>query len=231
MKKYELTDITIEQSGVTLYRIRAVRAIKALGIKKGDLGGYVEKGENLSQSGAAWISGNASVSGDARVCGDASVYGNARVYGDASVSGDASVYGNARVSGNASVSGDARVCCDAWISGAAWISGNASVCGDARVYGNARVCGDASVSGNARVYGNASVSGDADIIWCSKIGLRLDTTTAFIEKDGGVKIVCGCFCGMLNEFERKVEETHGDNIYGKEYKAFIELIKIHFGKV
>nr|DAO61895.1 MAG TPA: Putative transferase, nesg, ydcK, Structural Genomics.38A [Caudoviricetes sp.] len=189
MKKYELTDITIEQSGVTLYRIRAVRAIKALGIKKGDLGGYVEKGENLSQSGAAWISGNASVSGDARVC------------------------------------------CDAWISGAAWISGNASVCGDARVYGNARVCGDASVSGNARVYGNASVSGDADIIWCSKIGLRLDTTTAFIEKDGGVKIVCGCFCGMLNEFERKVEETHGDNIYGKEYKAFIELIKIHFGKV
>jgi len=36
---------------------------------------------------------------------------------------------------------------------------------------------------------------------------------------------------MLNEFERKVEETHGDNIYGKEYKAFIELIKIHFGKV
>lgn len=165
MKKYELTDITIEQSGVTLYRIRAVRAIKALGIKKGDLGGYVEKGENLSQSGAAWI------------------------------------------------------------------SGNASVCGDARVYGNARVCGDASVSGNARVYGNASVSGDADIIWCSKIGLRLDTTTAFIEKDGGVKIVCGCFCGMLNEFERKVEETHGDNIYGKEYKAFIELIKIHFGKV
>ena len=136
MKKYELTDITIEQSGVTLYRIRAVRAIKALGIKKGDLGGYVEKGENLSQSGAAWISGNASVSGDARVCGDA------------------------------------------WISGAAWISGNA------RVYGNARVCGDASVSGNARVYGNASVSGDADIIWCSKIGSRLDTTTAFIEKDG-----------------------------------------------
>ena len=159
MKKYELTDITIEQSGVTLYRIRAVRAIKAFGVKKGDLGGYVEKGENLSQSGAAWI------------------------------------------------------------------SGNASVCGDARV------CGDASVSGNARVYGNASVSDDADIIWCSKIGSRLDTTTAFIEKDGGVKIVCGCFCGMLNEFERKVEETHGDNIYGKEYKAFIELIKIHFGKV
>ena len=66
---------------------------------------------------------------------------------------------------------------------------------------------------------------DSDVESC------FDTTTAFIEKDGGVKIVCGCFCGMLNEFERKVEETHGDNIYGKEYKAFIELIKIHFGKV
>lgn len=171
MKKYELTDITIEQTGITLYRIRAVRAIKAFGVKKGDLGGYVENEENLSQSDNAWVSGNASVSGDARVSGNAWVYGNA------------------------SVSGDARVC------------------------------------GNARVSGNARVCGDADIIWCSKIGSRLDTTTAFIEKDGGVKIVCGCFCGMLNEFEKKVEETHGDNIYGKEYKAFIDLIKIHFGKV
>ena len=171
MKKYELTDITIEQSGVTLYRIRAVRAIKAFGVKKGDLGGYVEKEENLSQSGNAWVSDNASV------------------YGDASVSDNASVYG------------------DAWVYDNAWVSDNASVYGDARV------------------------SGDAWVLWCSKIGSRLGTTTAFIEEDGGVKIVCGCFCGTLNEFEKKVEETHGDNIYGKEYKAFIELIKIHFGKV
>ena len=195
MKKYELTDITIEQSGVTLYRIRAVRAIKAFGVKKGDLGGYVEKEENLSQSGNAWVSDNASV------------------YGDASVSDNASVYG------------------DAWVYDNAWVSDNASVYGDAWVYDNASVSGNARVSGDARVYGDARVSGDAWVLWCSKIGSRLGTTTAFIEEDGGVKIVCGCFCGTLNEFEKKVEETHGDNIYGKEYKAFIELIKIHFGKV
>jgi carbonic anhydrase/acetyltransferase-like protein (isoleucine patch superfamily) len=195
MKKYELTDITIEQTGITLYRIRAVRAIKALGIKKGDLGGYIEKEENLSQSDNAWVYDNARV------------YGNAWVYGDASVSGKAWVYDNASVYGNAKV------------------YDNASVYGNARVYGKARVSGNAWVSGNASVYDNT------DIIWCSKIGSRFGTTTAFIEKDGGVKIVCGCFCGMLNEFEKKVEETHGDNIYGKEYKAFIELIKIHFGKV
>ena len=53
------------------------------------MGGYIEKEENLSQSGNAWV------------YGDARVSGNAKVSGDAEVSGDAKVSGNAEVSGNA----------------------------------------------------------------------------------------------------------------------------------
>ena len=106
--------------------------------------------------------------------------------------------------------------CDAWVYGNAW------VCDNARVYGNARVCD------NAMVCDNASVISESSILWISGIGSRLGTTTVFTDKDGGVLIKCGCFSGTLEEFEKKVDDTHGDMKYGKEYRALIELIKIHF---
>ena len=89
MKKYELTEETVTVYGKTLYRIRAVRDFGS--VKTGEFGGYIEKEENLSHFGDAWVYGNAKVSGDARV------FGNAWVYGDARVSGNAWVYGNAEV--------------------------------------------------------------------------------------------------------------------------------------
>ena len=59
MKKFELTTDSIKRNGVTLYRIKSL--IDFEDVKAGDLGGYVEKEENLSQSGNAWVYGNAQV--------------------------------------------------------------------------------------------------------------------------------------------------------------------------
>ena len=73
--KYELT--SNKKFGLT--QIRALKDIERLGIKKGDLGGWVQSELNLSQEGNAWVYGDALVYGDARVYGDAWVYGNARV--------------------------------------------------------------------------------------------------------------------------------------------------------
>ena len=95
MKKYELTAESIVKFGRILFRIKALVAFGD--VEAGELGGFVEKEENLDQSGDAWVSGNAWVSGDAMVSGNAWVYGNARVSGDAWVYGDAMVYGDARV--------------------------------------------------------------------------------------------------------------------------------------
>ena len=78
MKKYELTEETVTVYGKTLYRIRAVRDFGS--VKTGEFGGYIEKEENLSHFGNAWVYGNAKVSGDARVSGNAWVYGNAEVF-------------------------------------------------------------------------------------------------------------------------------------------------------
>jgi hypothetical protein len=46
--------------------------------------------------------------------------------------------------------------------------------------------------------------------------------------DGVVRLTCGCFYGTIEEFEKTVAKTHDDNKYGREYKALIELIKVHF---
>ena len=71
-------DLSIELFGRKLFRIECIKELK--NVKIGELGGYIEKEENLT--------GNAWVYGDAMVYGNARVYGDAEVYGDAWVSGD-----------------------------------------------------------------------------------------------------------------------------------------------
>lgn len=62
MKKYELTDDTITVGGRILHRIKALKSFSD--VEEGDLGGYVEKEDNLDHSGEAWVSGDARVSGE-----------------------------------------------------------------------------------------------------------------------------------------------------------------------
>ena len=129
MKKYEMIP---QENG--MFRIKALVNISKFDIKIGDLGGLIEKEENLSHNGYAWISGNARVFGNAQVSGNARVSGDARVYGNAWISGDARVFGNAQVFGNARVYGDARVY------------------GNAQVYGNALVVSPPICIANACEY-------------------------------------------------------------------------------
>ena len=82
MKKFELTtEFITNMFGKKLFRIKAL--VEFGNVKAGELGGYVEKEENVSQDGNAWVSGDARVYGDAEVSGDARVSGNARVSSDA----------------------------------------------------------------------------------------------------------------------------------------------------
>ena len=221
MKKFKLTsEFIVDISGVKLFRIKAL--IEFGNVKAGDLGGYIEKEENLSHMGDAWVSGDARISGDAQVFGDAWVFGNARVFGDAWV------FGNARVSGNAQVFGNARVFGNAWVSGNARVSGDTQVFGDARVFGNAWVSGNARVFGDAQVSGDARVSGDKDYAYAHGFGSCNRTTTFFRLKDGDVGVRCGCFYGTLAQFRDKVCETHGETKKAQEYLMLADLMEIRF---
>ena len=189
MKKYELTTNTKVFDGKTLYQIRALASFGD--VHAGDFGGYIEKEDNLSQAGTAWVYGNALVSDNAQV------YGNARVYGDAWVYGNALVCGKALVSDNA------------WVCGTARVSGDARVSGTARVWGTARVCGDAWVSGNA------------DYLTIGPIGSRGDTTTFYRRRDGGTMVVCGCYHDTIDAFEARVKEVHHGTSHEAAYLAAV----------
>ena len=187
-KKFILTDkFIVNAFGVKLFQIKCINSFRFA--EEGELGGYIEKENNLSQFEDAWVSGNAWV------------YGDAQVFGNAQVSVNAQVYGNAQVSDNARV------------------SGNAQVSDNARVSGNARVYGDAQVFGNAQVYGDARIQNDNQHCGFDCFGSCNRHTHAYLTKDNKVEITCGCFRGSIADFEKRVEETHKGTIYEKQYKA------------
>jgi len=89
IKKYELTNQTINHGGVPLYRVKRL----ADGVR----GGYIGDESNLSQNG------NCFVHGEAKVYGSARVYENAQIFDKAVVTHYAKVYGQATVGGNARI--------------------------------------------------------------------------------------------------------------------------------
>ena len=145
MKKYELTDI---RNG-NLRRIRALRDIPRYHVKAGDLGGWVETKNNLSQDGDCWVGD------DAWVRGHAWVIENAWVGGNAVVRENSFIRDNARVDGNAWVYENACLECDAQVKG------------DARVYGSARVAQ------------HGVINSAQDYLVVGPIGSRDDRTTFY----------------------------------------------------
>lgn len=74
-QKFELTAEFKIFEGKKVFRIKALKDFGD--VKAGELGGYVEKEENLSRNGNARVFGNACMFGDAWVSDNASVSGNA----------------------------------------------------------------------------------------------------------------------------------------------------------
>lgn len=112
MKKYKFTGLTREWiKGKTLRQIVAVKDFGS--VKKGDVGGFIEKEENLSHDGNCWVTKTALAYGDCKI------------------------WGNAIVTGLADISGNACICDDAIIGGQTPIGNNAFICGNAKVSGKA----------------------------------------------------------------------------------------------
>lgn len=135
-KKYRMReDMPLKlDGGITLYRIEALKDFSD--VKKGDIGGWIEKGENLSQEGDCWVYGNAFVRENAKVFDNAKVRDKARLFNDVRVYGNANVYESAYINDNAEVFDYAEVYGDAW------------VCHNAKVLGHCRIACFAKVGGN-----------------------------------------------------------------------------------
>jgi len=116
--KYEFTDEIIEHNNSILHRIKALKDFgeAPYEVHKGDLGGFIEKEDNLSQDGDCWVYYNAKVCNDAIVFDDAIIYNGAQVYDNANVFGFAKVYGNAQVYDNTQIFGNTEICGNAEVS-------------------------------------------------------------------------------------------------------------------
>ena len=226
MKTWEFTGEVKKHFGITLKRIRSTVDRPTLGISAGDIGGWVEKAENLSDN--AWIYDDAMVHSNALVCGNARVCDNARVSGAAWVSGDAWVLSNALVSGNALVFGNVLVAGAAWVSDDAQVFGNALVYGNAWVFGDARVYDDARVSGNALVFGNAQVHSNtrvSDDAW-EKSPLYIQGSRWPVCMVTKTKLKIGCQVHTLKQWQNNYLKIAADNKaldIVDEYKLYIDL--------
>lgn len=149
-KKYKIRkDLSYTFDGHKLYR---VEALKDFGnVKKGSVGGFIEKEDNLSQEGNCWI------------FLDAKVYGNAKVFGNAIINGFAQVCDNSVVFDNAQVRGYSKVKDNARMEDCSIVKDNAQVYGNSLLLDNAQVCDNAHLIGTCLVRDNAIVCGDACI--------------------------------------------------------------------
>ena len=244
-KKYELLrNDYIEYEGRTLYRIKALRDFG--NVKAGELGGYIEKEDNLSHEHNCWVYKHAKVFGNAKVYDNAYVSGNAKVSGVVFVYGNAEVFGSAIVFDNAHISGNVVVFGNAKIFGYAHIFGNAEVFGSAIVYDNAEVYDNAYVYGNAEVYQNAKITcnsrvyGDAKIeedtiigkvsipykkIFQYQCAKRL--LTAILTEDDKILYSLGCQENITEEeFIDRIHNTFGGLYYNPHRQEYLDIIKL-----
>lgn len=228
IKKWEfVTEDTLFFEGRTLIRIRALVDYPNGRVKAGELGGYIEKPENLGDWG--WVGDNAKVFDDGRVCNDGLVRDNARVYDRGQVSGSGYVCGEGLVRGNGRVYGEGLVCDDAKVFDNGQVYGDGMVCGSGQVYGEGKVSGRGIVSGYACVSGYGYVEDNDDIIVFDNVGSEKSSLTAHRQEDGSINLVRGCFSGSIEEFTQRSAIRHALlPKVKKQYELIIEVIKHNF---
>lgn len=194
-KKYKLrTDLIKGNDGHILYRIESLKDFS--NVKKGDLGGWVEKENNLSQEGNCWVCENACVYEEAKVCDNACVFGDAKVYGGACVFGHAKVYDD--------------VC----------VYGESYVRGNTRVYGRALVNGKAIVDNEANICGNAVVKKSSDYYVCKNIW---SSGRHFTYTHYNRMWSVGCFYGTGMELIKKAYKD--SDISGRNYERSVKFVE------
>lgn len=187
-KKYELTKYEKEEYGTKLYRIRALKDFG--NVKAGDLGGFVESENNLSQEGNCWIyetskvCGNAHVSGNAKIV-DSYVYDNAIISDSAVITksivsekikiketarlNGSTVMGNGIIKGNSKVTAyisfNGLIDDDVVIrgSGVKIEGNNIEIRDKVLIEGQVKVQDNVLICGNAQILDKAIISGDCHI--------------------------------------------------------------------
>ena len=124
MKKYEILmdeENTIEWNGHILHRIKALKDFR--NVRKGDIGGYVQKEKNLSQEGNCWIYDNAKAMDSSRI------YDNSEMHDNSVMHENSIMFDNSEIH-------DSSIMHD-----------------NCRMYNDSRMYGDSKLNNKAKLYG------------------------------------------------------------------------------
>lgn len=138
VKKYRITNVCHPQYP----KVRRIQALKDIppNVRRGDLGGFVEKEWNLSQNGTSWIFDNAVCMEQARVQGDAVLLQSAMAREGTLLGGTAKISGKSIVKGQSYIR-DAAIKDSTIISGEAILEPYKDTGLCPVVGGNSYVCG------------------------------------------------------------------------------------------
>ncbi len=239
---YELTSQTLP-SGFdtgTRFRIKATRDIPSQGVRKGDLGGWVESA--FTSTGApriqddAWLHDQAQLWNDARIFDNATVAGHAVLSGRTKASGKSRIDGSTSIDGAILISGSAHVTEEAGIAGYGLVGGQALVAGQAEVHGEVFIHDDAQVTDKAQLAGYIDLGTGARITQNGDfktfhltphtqlvVYRNAKDTVTILEIEDGMQQ----WEGSLPELEARFESRACDDIQSwAEYQQVISIIKL-----
>ena len=226
--KYEITNIEMNWNGHILHRIKALKdfiLINRKEIHKGDLGGWVENKDNLSQEGSCWIYDECKMYENARRRGHSIGYGNSQQFGNSKQFGDSKQYGNSKQFGDSKQFENSRQFGNSQQYGNSHQFGNSMQDGNSMQFENSQQFGDSVQTGNSQQFGNSiqfgcsiadkdmSLSGHSSFETEDDIVILTSPTSGRQITIGSDRNICtGCFDGsswlLIDENRCQLPKDH-----------------------
>ena len=209
-KKYVLTNITMDFMGRTLYRIKALKDFAD--IKAGELGGWVQTEDNLSQEGNCWIYDNGK-------CMD-----NARIYTNSIMCDNSLMYGNSMMFDYSRMF-DYSIMCDNSV-----MHDHSVMLDNSIMRGESVMNNNGFLKNKENLYGKLVTKVDRFI----EINNTEGRIVTGVLKDGKILYNIGCQNEITKEVfvDRIYNEDGGieKHPYRKEYLKIIDMIELYFSK-
>ena len=133
-KKYEILmeeKNTIRWKGHTLHRIKALRDFGD--VRKGELGGFIEKEYNLSHEGNCWIYNNAKAMDNSRLYDNSAMYDYSEISGNSEMHDSSMMYDSSEMNDNSKMYGKSEIHDNSTMYGNSEIN-------DIPMYGDSKMC-------------------------------------------------------------------------------------------
>lgn len=253
--KYELTNTSkvihfIEDGSIKYRVLRRIKALKSFSdVIAGELGGFVETEENLSQEGNCWVyddayvADKAAVRDNTRIKDNGSVEGKAIAMGNCIVRDNCTVTNSAILKGNATLAGNTVVSDTSVVDGYTVINGSISIEGDSRICSNTCLSGEITIQNS--IIKDSEISGAKYISDCliehdlDYLVLAIGDVEFFVAraKDGkNLRLISNNFSGIIDDNTESalLETEEFFSASSKEFeflKSFIDFAKQYWGGV